>query len=60
LGLALKLNGFQVLGIAVSLYLFQIAVSGFWLRVFKYGPLEWLWRCITYWKLLPIKVFSPS
>ena len=25
-----------------------------WLAHFRYGPLEWLWRCLTYWKLFPI------
>ena len=55
LGLALKLNGFQVLAISFLLYVAQIIFSGFWLSKFKYGPLEWLWRCITYWKPLSIK-----
>jgi uncharacterized protein len=55
LGLALKLNGFQVLVISALLYVGQVFVSGFWLSKFKYGPLEWIWRCITYWKLLSIK-----
>lgn len=33
----------------------QIIASAFWLRYFKYGPLEWLWRCGTYGNWLPIK-----
>ena len=55
LGLALKLNGFQVLGISFLLYVAQVILSGLWQSKFKYGPLEWVWRCITYWKVLPIK-----
>ena len=55
LGLALKLNGFQVLGISVLLYLAQVILSGLWLSKFKYGPFEWIWRCITYWKILSIR-----
>ncbi|NDE62090.1 MAG: DUF418 domain-containing protein [Cyclobacteriaceae bacterium] len=55
LGLALKLNGYEVLGVGVILYLSQIVFSGIWLGRFKYGPLEWIWRCITYWKLISIK-----
>jgi len=58
LGLALKLNGFEVLGISVGLFAIQIAISDIWLRKFRYGPLEWAWRCITYWKVLPIKASS--
>ncbi|MEF2290606.1 MULTISPECIES: DUF418 domain-containing protein [Virgibacillus] len=33
----------------------QIIISAFWLRYFKYGPLEWLWRCGTYGKWLSIR-----
>jgi uncharacterized protein len=55
LGLALKLNGFQVLGISFLLYVAQVILSGLWLSKFKYGPFEWIWRCITYWKFLSIK-----
>ena len=54
-GLALKLNGFQVLGISFLLYVAQIILSGIWLSKFRYGPCEWVWRCITYWKILSIK-----
>lgn len=55
LGLALKLNGFQVLGISFLLYVAQVILSGLWLCKFKYGPFEWIWRCITYWKILSIR-----
>ena len=58
LGLALKLNGFQALGICVGLFALQVLISDLWLRKFRYGPLEWVWRCITYWKALPIKASS--
>lgn len=26
-----------------------------WLERFRFGPLEWLWRCLTYWKLFPLR-----
>jgi len=26
-----------------------------WLEVFRYGPLEWLWRCLTYGRLFPLR-----
>lgn len=45
------------LGIMISLIVFplQILFSYLWLKYFKYGPLEWLWRSATYWKLQSIK-----
>ena len=42
----------------VAIIVFQAIVSSLWLRVFNYGPLEWLWRCATYMKLQPMKRVS--
>jgi uncharacterized protein len=40
---------------AVCLYGVQVAVSQLWLTRFSYGPLEWIWRQLTYWKWVPIR-----
>ncbi len=42
-------------GILLTLAIFalQIPFSSFWLRHFHYGPLEWLWRSLTYMKPQP-------
>jgi len=53
LGLALQLSGFQVLGIALGVYMLQVLWSIYWLNHFKYGPFEWVWRCATYWEVVP-------
>ncbi|MBQ7824155.1 MAG: DUF418 domain-containing protein [Bacteroidaceae bacterium] len=42
-----------LLGIAV--YASQIVFSAVWLKYFKYGPLEWLWRSATYLKWQPFR-----
>ena len=26
-----------------------------WLARFRYGPLEWCWRCLTYWTIFPLR-----
>jgi uncharacterized protein len=26
-----------------------------WLRFFRFGPLEWLWRSLTYWEWQPMR-----
>ncbi|WP_051907838.1 DUF418 domain-containing protein [Flavimarina sp. Hel_I_48] len=44
------------LGIAVLVFLFQIVLSGIWLRFFRFGPLEWVWRCLTYKKIFSLKI----
>lgn len=46
---------FECILLVLSIYIVQIGLSKAWLSRFKFGPLEWLWRCISYWKLLPIK-----
>lgn len=49
----------HVLMVAVAIYGVQIIVSPWWLRRFRFGPLEWLWRSATYWKLQPMRRLSP-
>lgn len=44
----------QTLSVAVAVFAFQVLYSKLWLNYFKYGPLEWLWRSLTYNKVLPI------
>ncbi|MFF2793745.1 DUF418 domain-containing protein [Lysinibacillus xylanilyticus] len=46
---------FQTLFICIGIYLIQLLFSTVWLRFFRMGPLEWLWRICTYWKVTPIK-----
>lgn len=39
---------------AVIVFLFQIAVCKLWLHYFRFGPLEWIWRMLTYGRYFPI------
>lgn len=38
----------QLLLFVVAVYGVQVVVSHFWLRAFHYGPMEWVWRALTY------------
>jgi len=38
----------------------QVVFSRVWLRSYLFGPLEWLWRSLTYWKLQPMRVTSST
>jgi uncharacterized protein len=54
-GLELRLRPpAYVLG-AVLLFLVQALASRAWLRRYRMGPLEWIWRVVTYWRLQPIR-----
>ncbi|MGW0250420.1 DUF418 domain-containing protein [Nocardia goodfellowii] len=40
--------------LAFAIMLVQAVFSGLWLRWLRYGPVEWLWRCVTWWDWVPI------
>lgn len=44
----------QTLSIAFAVFALQVLFSKLWLTYFRFGPLEWLWRCLTYRKLFRI------
>jgi uncharacterized protein len=37
-----------VLPLVVLIFVAQVQLSAVWLRRFRYGPVEWLWRSLTY------------
>ena len=45
----------QVVAFAVGVYSLQVVLCHGWLQRFRRGPLEWLWRCLTYWRWEPIR-----
>ena len=42
-------------GIAIAVFILQILYSNFWLTHFRFGPVEWLWRSLTYLKIQPFR-----
>ncbi len=50
-----KLQRYEVYLVAVAIWIVQIIWSHIWLRYFRFGPLEWCWRSLTYWKKQPFK-----
>ena len=42
---------FAVVG---AVWVLNIVFSALWLKAFRFGPAEWLWRSLTYWKLQPL------
>ena len=56
LALAGKIGTTALFVIVVVTYAAQIAFSTWWLRRFAYGPVEWLWRALTYGKVPPMRL----
>lgn len=54
-GLYGKLERYEVYIILLCIWVVQIVWSHLWLWFFQYGPFEWVWRQLTYWKRLPIR-----
>jgi uncharacterized protein len=50
-----KLQRYELYYIVFSIWVFQLIVSPIWLKYFRFGPLEWLWRSLTYWKMQPMR-----
>ena len=43
-----KVGSGQATLIALAIFVIQILISAFWLKYFAYGPMEWVWRQLTY------------
>jgi uncharacterized protein len=41
--------------VVFAIWIFQLIISPIWLKYYRFGPLEWLWRSLTYLKSQPMK-----
>jgi uncharacterized protein len=54
-GLFGTLQRFELLHIVFAIWVFQLILSPIWLKYYQYGPLEWIWRNLSYLKKHPFK-----
>lgn len=54
-GLFGQLERYQLYYVVLSVWVFQLLMSPLWLKNFRYGPVEWLWRSLTYLKAQDFK-----
>jgi uncharacterized protein len=47
-GLVGELQRYELYCIVFATWLFQLIMSPIWLKYFRFGPIEWLWRWMTY------------
>ena len=50
-----KLQRYELYYLVFAIWIFQLIYSPIWLKYFKYGPVEWLWRSLTYMKKQPFR-----
>ncbi|MCX2718435.1 DUF418 domain-containing protein [Lentiprolixibacter aurantiacus] len=53
-----QLERYELYYVVGGIWLFQLIVSPIWLKYFRFGPLEWLWRSLTYRERQPFKRIS--
>lgn len=50
-----KLQRYELYYVVLAIWILQLIYSPIWLKYFKYGPAEWLWRSLSYKKKQPFK-----
>jgi hypothetical protein len=55
-GLFGQLARVQMYLVVAAVWTVQLAWSRPWLNHFRFGPFEWVWRSLTYWKRQPMRV----
>ncbi|MBR1926884.1 MAG: DUF418 domain-containing protein [Bacteroidales bacterium] len=54
-GLGGKVDLLGTEAIALGVYALEIGMSALWLNYFRFGPVEWVWRMLTYGQRLPLR-----
>jgi uncharacterized protein len=60
LGWAQRPLSWPYIALALAIYLAQIRFSKWWLTRYHHGPIEWLWRCLSYGKWFPLHRSDPQ
>ena len=56
LGLFERVGSVGCVGIVLGIWALQLAWSPWWLARFRFGPLEWLWRTLSYGRRQPMRM----
>lgn len=48
----------QLYYVVAGIWIVQWFATPFWVRRYRFGPLEWCWRSLTYWKKQPMRLNS--
>ncbi|MEZ3163302.1 DUF418 domain-containing protein [Halorubrum sp. RMP-47] len=56
LGLFGSVSRVEAMAIVVAIWAVQVPLSVLWLRYFRFGPVEWVWRTLTYGEAQPMRL----
>jgi uncharacterized protein len=51
-----RLQYYQLYFVCAGVWALNLIWSPIWLRHFQFGPAEWVWRSLTYWKRQPMRL----
>ncbi len=60
LGLWGTMSRSELMMVVAAIWVGQLVLSPIWLARFRFGPMEWLWRSLTYWKRQPMRRVGDS
>ena len=46
--------------IVIGVWLWLVVLTHWWLQYFRFGPFEWAWRSLAYWKVQPLRNPEPE
>ncbi len=58
-GMYAQLQRYELYYVVFGVWIFQLILSPIWLTYFRFGPLEWAWRSLTYWQIQPFRRAAP-
>lgn len=51
-----SLQRYQLYYVVAGVWVVNLVFSHYWLQHYRFGPLEWCWRSLTYWKKQPMRL----
>jgi uncharacterized protein len=54
-----QLQRYELYVVVLAMWIANLVWSPIWLRHFRFGPLEWCWRSLTYWQRQPMRRRAP-
>ena len=54
-GLFNKMERHELFFVVAAIWTVELMWSPIWLKYYRFGPLEWLWRSLTYWERQPMR-----
>jgi uncharacterized protein len=47
---------YKLYWVVLCVWIVNMVWSTVWLKYFQFGPMEWVWRSLTYWKRQPMRL----